>query len=200
MDRVSGMTDEQRAEVGEGEWFAVRTRAQQERVVRDRLRGQGIEPFLPTVARVSQWSDRKKLIEAPLFSGYCFAKFVLQEKISILQIPGVAYIVGSGRGGEGEPVPKEEIDALRVLTLSGMPYDSCTHHLSKGDPVEIVRGPLVGIRGRLIREERDHYIVIGIHLIQQGATARININDVLPILSEVPPHLRYSARVSPARV
>jgi transcription antitermination factor NusG len=179
------MTDGQHAEAGEGQWFAVRTRAQQERMVRDRLRGQGIEPFLPTVARVSRWSDRKKLIEAPLFPGYCFAKFVVQEKSNILQIPGVAYIVGSGRGGEGEPVPQEEIDALKVLTLSGMPYAPCAD-LAEGDPVELVRGPLAGLRGRLIRRDGAHYIVIGVQLIQQGASLRVSVHDVVPIARELP--------------
>jgi transcription antitermination factor NusG len=152
------------------------------------------------MARLSQWSDRKKLIEAPLFPGYCFAKFVIQEKIGVLQIPGVAYIVGSGRRGEGEPVPQAEIDALRIMTLSGMAYAPCACRLAEGDLVEIVRGPLVGIKGRLIRKERDHYIVIGIHLIQHGATARISIDDVMPVRTEVPLHRRHSTQVSPVSV
>lgn len=193
---VNGVADEQPAGPGESQWFAVRTRAQQEKMVRDRLQGQGIEPFLPIMAQVSQWSDRRKLIEAPLFPGYCFAKFVLQEKFTILQIPGVAYIVGGGKRGEGEPVPQEEIDALRVVTLSGMAYAPCAYHLSEGDPVEIIRGPLVGIKGRLIRKERDHYIVIGIHLIQHGTTARISVDDVLPIRPEVPLHRPHRTQVS----
>lgn len=168
---------------GEGYWFAVRTRAQQEKAVRDRLRGQGVEPLLPTVRRVSQWSDRKKLIEVPLFTGYCFANFLLQEKASILQIPGVAYVVG--RGGEPEPVRQEEIDALRILAESGMPYEPCAA-LAEGDPVELVRGPLAGLRGRLIRRDGAHYIVIGVQLIQQGASLRVSVHDVVPIARELP--------------
>ena len=168
---------------GEGHWFAVRTRAQQERAVRDRLRGQGVEPLLPTVRRVSRWSDRRKLIEVPLFTGYCFANFLLHEKISILQIPGVAYVVG--RGGEPEPVRREEIDALRILAGSGMPYEPCGA-LAEGDPVEVARGPLAGLRGRLIRRDGAHYIVIGVHLIQQGASLRVSVHDVVPLARELP--------------
>ncbi|MEK6603230.1 MAG: transcription termination/antitermination NusG family protein, partial [Nitrospirota bacterium] len=55
-------------------WYAVRTRSRHEKLVRDRLAGLGVEHLLPTVMRLSQWKDRKKEIEAPLFSGYCFAR------------------------------------------------------------------------------------------------------------------------------
>jgi hypothetical protein len=31
-------------------------------------------PVVPTVERMSQWKDRKKEIEMPLFSEYCFVR------------------------------------------------------------------------------------------------------------------------------
>jgi hypothetical protein len=51
--------------------------------------------------------------------------------------------------------------------------------------VEIIRGPLAGVRGRLIRKERHHYVLIAVQLIQQGATVKIDINDISPIDSPV---------------
>lgn len=50
-------------------WYALRTRSRHEKIVRDQLASQGIEPLLPTVKRLSQWKDRKKEIEVPLFWG-----------------------------------------------------------------------------------------------------------------------------------
>jgi transcription antitermination factor NusG len=63
-------------------WYALRTKSRHEKVVRDQLDKQGIEPLLPTVKRLSQWKDRKKEIEVPLFSGYCFVRFAQQDKAS----------------------------------------------------------------------------------------------------------------------
>lgn len=164
------------------QWFALRTRARHEKVVRDHLRGQGFEQLLPMTMRLSQWTDRKKLIEEPLFPGYCFARCSVPETTTVRQVHGVAYIVG--REASPEPVPQEEIDALISLARSGL---SCDPHLSmsEGTPVEIIRGPLSGIRGRLIRRERHHYVVIGVQLIQQGATVRMDIDDVVAIESPV---------------
>ncbi|TAL09546.1 MAG: antitermination protein NusG, partial [Nitrospirae bacterium] len=59
---------------GTPRWYAVRTRSRHEKLVRDRLAALGLEHLLPTVHRLSQWKDRKKEVEVPLFSGYCFAR------------------------------------------------------------------------------------------------------------------------------
>jgi transcriptional antiterminator NusG len=168
----------------EKQWFALRTRARHEKVVRERLSGHRVDHLLPTVVRVSQWKDRKKHIEEPLFPGYCFARFVSSERITILEVPGVAYIVG--REGYPEPVPQEEIDALTRLTTSGLKYAPCIS-ITEGTLVEIVKGPLSGIRGRLIRRERHHYVIIGVQLLQQGATVSIDVDDVVAIESPVGP-------------
>src|SRR5207245_1545649 len=82
-----------------------RTKSRQEKLVRDRLAGQGIEQFLPTIKRLSQWKDRKKEIEVPLFSGYCFARFTWEDRLSVRKTYGVANIVGNGHGPE--PIPDE---------------------------------------------------------------------------------------------
>jgi transcription antitermination factor NusG len=162
-------------ECDQGQWFALKTRAQHEKVVRDRLHKQGFEYLLPIQTRLSQWHDRKKVIEVPLFPGYCFARFSVHNRNTVIQLPGVAYIVG--RAGFSEVIPDEEIDALRSLTKCGMPYEAAMC-LSEGDPVEIIRGPLAGVRGNLVRKERTHYVIIGVQLLQQGATVKIDVEDV----------------------
>jgi transcription antitermination factor NusG len=166
----------------EQHWFALRTRSRYEKVVCNRLTQHGLEYLLPTLARVSQWTDRKKLIEVPLFPGYCFARFSAQERLSVLEAPGVLQIVSGGP--DPEPIPYEEIDALKRLTQSGLAFEPYAS-LSEGMAVEIIRGPLAGVRGRLIRKERHHYVLIAVQLIQQGATVKIDINDISPIDSPV---------------
>lgn len=159
-------------------WYALRTKSRHEKLVRDRLDKQGIEPLLPTVKRLSQWKDRKKEVEVPLFSGYCFVRFSQQEKLPVQQVAGVVEIVGSG--SRPEPIPEEEIDALRRLMTSVLPYDPHPY-LHEGMKVEVVRGPLQGIHGILLRKEKRHRLIIGVHLIQQAAAVEINVNDVVVV-------------------
>jgi transcription antitermination factor NusG len=146
--------------------------------VRDQLDKQGIQPLLPTVKRLSQWKDRKKEIEVPLFSGYCFVRFSQQEKTPVEKVTGVVEIVGSG--SRPEPIPEQEIEALRRLMASVLPYDPHPY-LHEGMQVEVVRGPLQGVQGILLRKEKRHRLVIGVQVIQQAAAVEIDANNVVAI-------------------
>ena len=159
-------------------WYALRTRSRHEKIVRDQLANQGIEPLLPTVKRLSQWKDRKKEIEAPLFSGYCFVRFASKQKLPVLKTVGVVDIVGASHCPE--PIADEEIAAIKILMASVLPYDSHPY-LHEGMQVEVVRGPMQGIHGILLRKENRHRLVIGVRLIQQAASVEIDIGDIAPV-------------------
>ena len=159
-------------------WYAVRTRSRHEKQVRDRFAALGIEQLLPTVKRFNQWKDRKKEIEWPLFPGYCFGRFPWQERLSVLKVAGVVDIIGSG--SRPESIPEREIEAIKVLITSTLPYDSHPY-LREGMSVEVVRGPLEGLRGVLLRKDKRHRLVISVHLIQQAAAVEIDAGDVVSV-------------------
>lgn len=162
----------------QSQWFALRTKSRHEKLVRDQLEKQGIEPLLPTVRRLSQWKDRKKEIEVPLFSGYCFVRLSQQTKLPAQMVAGVVEVVGSGN--RPEPIPDTEIEVLKTLMASVLPYDPHPY-LHEGMTVEVVRGPLQGVQGILLRKEKRHRLVIGVRLIQQAASVEIDISNVVPI-------------------
>jgi transcription antitermination factor NusG len=159
-------------------WFALRTKARHEKQVRDRLGAHGFEPLLPIVTRLSQWKDRRKEVEFPLFSGYCFARFRWEDRMSVANVTGVVSIVGSGSCPER--IPDEEIDAVRALMASRLTYGAY-HYLEEGRMVEVTRGPLEGLRGMLVRKEKHHRLVISVHLIKQAAAVEIDDCDVVPV-------------------
>jgi transcription antitermination factor NusG len=159
-------------------WYALRTRSRHEKVVRDQLMHQGIEPLLPTVKRLSQWKDRKKEVEVPLFSGYCFVRFHSDQKMPVLKTAGVVDIVGGGH--RPEPIPDEEITAIQTLMTSVLPYDPHPY-LQEGMKVEVVRGPLQGVQGILLRKDKRHRLILGVRIIQQAAAVEINVGDVVPV-------------------
>ncbi len=162
----------------QSQWYALRTKSRHEKLVRDQLEKQGIEPLLPTVKRLSQWKDRKKEIEVPLFSGYCFVRFSQESRLPVQKVSGVVEIVGGG--SRPEPIPDGEIDALKTLMTSVLPYDPHPY-LHEGMRVEVVRGPLRGVQGILLRKEKRHRLVIGVQLIQQAAAVEIDVDNVAPI-------------------
>ena len=156
-------------------WFAIQTLSRHEKVVRGQLEMRNVEHFLPTMKRLSQWTDRKKEIEVPLFAGYCFARFSLANRLPVLQSQGVVCVVGSG--GRPEPIPDEEIESLRILINSPFDYVCCPY-LREGILVEVIRGPLLGVRGRLVREAKPCRLVLSISLIQRAVTIEIDAASV----------------------
>jgi transcription antitermination factor NusG len=157
-------------------WYALRTRSRHEKLVRDRLCSKGVEPLLPLVRHISQWSDRKKRIELPLFAGYCFAKFSLNERTSVLEVPGVVNIVGTT---QPEAIPEEEIQSLQTLLDSRLTYKEHSYFV-EGALVKVMRGPLIGLTGQFVRESGQGCIVIRINLIQRAAAVHVNFADCAP--------------------
>ncbi len=159
-------------------WFAIQTLSRHEKLVRNQLEMRNVEHFLPTMRQLSQWTDRKKEIEVPLFAGYCFARFSLAERLPILQSQGVVRVVGSG--GQPEPIPDEEIESLRTLISNSSDY-VCHPYLRKGMLVEVIRGPLQGVKGRLVREARHCRLVVSISLLQRAVAIEIDAASVAPV-------------------
>ena len=114
----------------------------------------------------------------PLFSGYCFVRFNAEQKLPVLKTVGVVDIVGGGQ--RPEPIPDEEITAIQTLMTSVLPYDPHPY-LQEGMKVEVIRGPLQGIQGILLRKDKRHRLILGVRIIQQAAAVEINVGDVVPV-------------------
>src|SRR5262244_2003535 len=87
-------------------WYALAVRYQHERQVERALQCKGLETLVPLYRSRRQWSDRVKDIDLPLFAGYVLCSFALAQRVSVLETPGVARIVGFG----GAPLPIEECE------------------------------------------------------------------------------------------
>jgi transcriptional antiterminator NusG len=159
-------------------WFALQTRSRHEKIVRHELTVRKIEQFLPTVKRVSQWKDRKKEIEFPLFPGYCFARFSLNDRLAVLQSPGVVHIVGALRP---EPIPDLEIESLRIVMNNRTRYELYPY-LKEGCLVKVTKGPMQGVKGVFVRHARPYRLVLSINLIQQAVAVEIDASSVVPAL------------------
>lgn len=156
-------------------WYAIHTRSRHEKMVRDQLDAKGITHLLPLHRKRSKWKDRVKMIEVPLFSGYLFGYFALQDKLHILTTVGVARLVGIN--GTPVPVPEEQIEAVRTMVEQKLPYDPHPY-LCEGMRVRVKRGPLAGAEGILLAKKKQYRFVISIDLIQKSVAVDIDSADV----------------------
>ena len=159
-------------------WYAIKTRSRHEKRVRDQLVQRDVDTFLPLCESWRQWKDRKKKVELPLFPGYCFARFPLVEKLRVLNVLGVADLVGIN--GRPEAIHEDELAAIQQLVSTKLLYDPHPF-LQEGMDVEVVRGPLAGVRGKLLRKDRVTRLVLAVTLVRQAAVVEIHPADVIPV-------------------
>jgi len=159
-------------------WFAIQTRSRHEKVVRDQLAAKSITHLLPLWRKRSIWKDRVKHVEIPLFSGYLFGYFALQDKVAVLETVGVARLVGIN--GSPVPIPDEQIVAVRTLMEHRLP---CSPHpyLVEGMRVRIKCGLLAGTEGILIAKKQRHRLVISVDIINQAVAVEVDSAAIEPL-------------------
>lgn len=158
-------------------WYAVQTYARHEKAVAQRLQERGVTTFLPLVTEVHRWSDRKKVVQLPLFSCYVFAKAAASTaaRLQILRADGVLSVVGSR--GEGTPIPDHEIESIRILLQERLHW---TNHpfLKVGQRVRVRSGALSGMEGVLLAHAGDRTLVISVNAIQRSLAVKVEGYEV----------------------
>jgi transcription antitermination factor NusG len=163
------------AEYSEPHWYAVYTLSNHEKCVQGQLEQRSVESFLPLYETLRRWKDRKVRLQLPLFPGYLFVRIPLCDRLRVLQIPSVVRLVGFN----GTPValPEEEMRALR----NGLAQGICAEpwpYLTSGRRVRIVRGPLYGMQGTLLRKKNQTRVVITLDLIRRSVVVEVDIVDI----------------------
>ncbi len=162
---------------GECAWYALTVGPRKEKFTAQALRTRGFEDFLPLYASRSQWSDRIRKIERPLFQGYVFCRFDIIERQAVLKTPDVVSIVGFGK--TPEPVDDTEIAALQAVCRSGLdaiPYP----HARIGSKVQVNDGPLKGLEGILVQDRKTR-LILSLTLLQRSVAVEIDRAWIAPL-------------------
>jgi len=157
-------------------WYAVQTRPRHEKKVATELQEKGVTIYLPLVAQVRRWSDRRKVIEMPLFPCYAFLHTSLLPEVrsKIVQVWGVLGFVGPY--AQGLPISDSEIEGIRALLSSKMALAPCPF-LQTGQRVRVRGGALDGVEGTLVANE-SRRLVISISGICRSLSVNIAGYDV----------------------
>jgi transcriptional antiterminator RfaH len=163
-------------------WFVLYTKSRQEKVLASQLMDAGYEVYLPLLKKLSQWSDRKKVLEVPLFNSYVFIKGV-NEKARFKNFNSfVAFLQYNNKPAI---VRQTEIDTLKSIIQYG--YDinefSTAQEFKIGNKVEVSSGPLKGITGKLVSISNVDWFVLNFEGMGNGIQVKIpgklllNINE-----------------------
>lgn len=96
-------------------WFAIYTKPRWEKKINTKLLNKGIESWCPVQKLQRQWSDRKKIIEDPLFKSYVFVRIEDTERTKVLMTEGVLQFVHYLK--KPAVIRDEEIELIRSYLL-----------------------------------------------------------------------------------
>jgi transcription antitermination factor NusG len=153
-------------------WYALYTKSRHEKFVSRELEKKGIETFLPLRRVMHRWSDRKKMIEEPLFKGYLFVHTPLCHRFPILNTVGAVCFVGRA-SAEPTEVPEQDILAVRRFVNEEIQIDPFPY-LKVGDRVYVRSGPFKGVEGFIDRKDKHCRLVISLHLLMQSISIQID--------------------------
>jgi transcription termination/antitermination protein NusG len=159
----------------EQRWYAAYTSANHEKRVAEQLKQRCVEQFVPLYASVRRWKDRLVELQMPLFPGYVFVRMALRDRLRVLQVPGVAKLVGFG--GAPTALPEGEIETLRASLVSGVRAEPHPF-LTVGRRVRITGGPFAGLEGVLKRKKSNLRVVVSLELIQMSVAVDVDAADV----------------------
>jgi len=158
-------------------WWALYTRHQHERAIANALSAKGFEVFLPLYDSFRQWKDRKKTLSLPLFQCYVFVRGGLNRRTEVVMTCGVYSILRCG--DQIATIPDAEIEAIQRSIAGGTrvephPFLDC------GDRVRVVRGPLAGMTGILLRKKNACRFILSIHTLARSIAVEIGASDIEP--------------------
>ncbi|MDO9613227.1 MAG: UpxY family transcription antiterminator [Bacteroidota bacterium] len=161
-------------------WHAVYVKSRAEKKAQTELQFQEIETFLPLQRKLRQWSDRKKWVETPLISGYLFVQASRKEYDLILQSN---YVVSYVRfEGKAAIIPEAQIEYLKLmLKQDNSKIEITREKLKPGQMIEVVAGPLIGLKGKLQKIKGKNKVAIELEQLGCSAMVEIQIEDIKSI-------------------
>lgn len=165
------------------QWHVVYTRSRAEKKVQLELSFKEIENFLPMQKKLRQWKDRKKWVEIPLMSGYCFVNINRKEYDSVLQ---TSNIVGYVRfDGKAAVIPESQIEALKkMLKQYEFEVNVTSENFAPGKSVEVIEA-MIGLRGELIKAQGRNKFIIRFSQINSVFSVEIPANHLSLVSEEI---------------
>jgi transcription antitermination factor NusG len=158
-------------------WFALRVKSNREKFVADAVQWKGYETFLPLYQTRRRWSDRYRDVNLPLFPGYVFSRFDVNDRLPLLIVPGVVNVVRVGKVPIA--VDDDEIANVRTLVASGLSVQPWPF-LGVGQSVRVEEGPLRGVIGVVTALKGALQLVVSITLLQRSVAVAVDRRWVRP--------------------
>jgi transcription antitermination factor NusG len=157
------------------DWYALYTAPRHEKRVAEQISQRNFSCFLPLYRSVRRWKDRRKELDLVLFPSYVFVRMGLENKLKVLQLPGVVRLVSFN--GQPAALPAGEVEALQSR-LSAIAKVEPHPYIRRGRRIRIRSGPMQGLEGIVVRTKDRCRVVFSVDLIMRSIAIEVDELDV----------------------
>ena len=156
-------------------WYVAHTRVNQELFIKKKLDELGIENFLPCEEQVRETPLGRKMIRVLLIHGMIFIRTDKATSFSLINEYALNIIyLKDIEGHHTLIVPDKQMeDFMFLLDFSPDGVEILNKDLKRGDKVRVIKGPLQGLEGELVRLRGHKRVVIRLEGVASIATSYI---------------------------
>jgi transcriptional antiterminator RfaH len=157
-------------------WWVLHTKPRTEKSLARHLHARGLGFFLPLFQRRFRSGGKARTSFLPLFPGYLFLHGDGQARLLALETNLVVNVLPV----PDQPQLQKDLARVHQLIISEAalaPEDK----LQPGTPVEVVDGPLRGLKGTVLRRGKKLKFFVEVSLLQRGVSAEVESWMIQPI-------------------
>lgn len=161
-------------------WYVVYSKPRWEKKIDAALINKGIESWCPIQRIQKQWTDRKKIIEEPIFRSYVFVHIDDSEKYEVLITPGVLNFVHYL--GLLAVVRDEEIDLLKKFLMEkDAKFEMVSSEgFKQNTKVRVSHGVFIDKEGTVLRDGKKK-VYVQIESLGQLMVVEFKTDYLIPI-------------------
>jgi transcription antitermination factor NusG len=171
-----GVLDSEKLGPTPGRWWALHTRARNEKLVATALAQRGIPHYLPLVSLQRNYGPRRVTVELPLFPGYLFLLGGADECAAALRTRRVAMVLRI----DGQAQFRDELRQIHRVVESGESVDLYPG-LQEGRRCRVISGSLAGLEGVVLRRRSSSRMYIAATVLRQSAVIEIDCALLEPL-------------------
>lgn len=139
-------------------WYVVYTKPRWEKKVAERLNEIGVIAYCPLISKKSQWSDRKKIVQIPLFNSYIFVQISEKDRNHIFDVAGVIrYLFWLGKPAI---VKDKEIKLIQNWLSDPKIFQLSINKWKIGDKITLDSGPFISQEAIIQDIKHNQYVLI----------------------------------------
>lgn len=177
MQNISKYTEQRNYRDDSKKWYVIQTKPRSEKIVHRQILLKGVESYLPLIEQIKLWSDRKKKIQIPIFSGYVFVYADEYERIQAIQNTSgaIRYLFYEKKPAV---INEKEMILIKQALLEPEKISIEDKKITKGDLIIVTKGPFKGMKGYVNDFRGKYKLTVNLEELSYSFSIILNSSEV----------------------